>query len=189
MKKIVIFASGNGTNAENLILSTAKKESEKVRWKVYSNNASSGVIQKCKNLNIKCRVFNKSEFISSNIIYKEIKEINPDLIILAGFLLKISEDMIDIGIPIINIHPSLLPKYGGKGMYGINVHKAVIENKEKESGITIHRVNKDYDKGEILLQKKVSLEESESIKSLILKIHKLEMKYFPKTVNNIVFND
>ena len=97
--------------------------------------------------------------------------------------------MIDIGIPIINIHPSLLPKYGGKGMYGINVHKAVIENKEKESGITIHRVNKDYDKGEILLQKKVSLEESESIKSLILKIHKLEMKYFPKTVNNIVFND
>ena len=89
----------------------------------------------------------------------------------------------------INNHPSLLPKYGGKGMYGINVHKAVIKNKENESGITIHRVNKDYDKGEILLQKKIYLTESESIKSLVSKIHKLEMTYFPTIVNKIIFND
>ena len=189
MKKIVIFASGSGTNAENLILNTTKKKNNEIEWIVYSNNASAGVIKKCEILNVKCRIFSKSEFISSNIIYKEIKTIKPDLIILAGFLLKISEKIIDIGIPIINIHPSLLPKYGGKGMYGINVHKAVIKNKENESGITIHRVNKDYDKGEILFQKKIYLTESESIKSLVSKIHKLEMTYFPTIVNKIIFND
>jgi len=108
------------------------------------------------------------------------------MIILAGFLLKIPTTLIEMSFPIINIHPSLLPKYGGKGMYGNYVHAAVIENKELFSGITIHKVNRNYDEGEVIFQKKIRLEQNESITSLAKKINNLEMKYFPDVVARLI---
>ena len=108
------------------------------------------------------------------------------MIILAGFLLKIPTSIINMRFPIINIHTSLLPKYGGKGMYGDHVHAAVIKNKELFSGITIHEVNHNYDEGEILFQKKIKLEQKESITSLSKKINRLEMKYFPKIIERLI---
>ena len=120
------------------------------------------------------------------IVQNKILEIKPDIIILAGFLLKIPHSIIDLNYPIINIHPSLLPKYGGKGMYGSRVHDAVIKNKETISGITIHRVNINYDEGKVVLQKSIKLDEKETPLSLAKKIHDLEMKYFPEVIKKLI---
>ena len=115
------------------------------------------------------------------------RQINPDLIVLAGFLWKFPEHIIDVYTnKIINIHPALLPKYGGKGMYGINVHKAVLENKETETGITIHYINKNYDEGEFIFQKSVSIIECKSAEEIATKIHYLEMDNFPKVIEQLI---
>ena len=185
MKKIIIFASGSGTNAENLILKLPVNNF-KINWHVFTNNSNAGIISKCKNLNIKCEIFNKQQFSQSLIVQNKILEIKPDIIILAGFLLKIPHSIIDLNYPIINIHPSLLPKYGGKGMYGSRVHDAVIKNNETISGITIHRVNINYDEGEVVLQKSIKLNEKETPFSLAKKIHDLEMKYFPEIIKKLI---
>ena len=184
-KNIIIFASGNGSNAENLILKLSA-EKAKVNWHIFTNNPKAGVIKKCEALDIKCWVFKKQLFFNSSLVKEKILRINPDLIILAGFLLKVPISFINMSFPIINIHPSLLPKYGGKGMYGNNVHIAVIKNKELFSGITIHKVNRNFDEGEILFQKKIRLEKNESVASLSKKINRLEMKYFPEIVLKII---
>ena len=185
IKNIIIFASGSGSNAENLILKLSG-DKVKVNWHVFTNNPKAGVIKRCEALNIKCEVFEKQLFLNSSLIEQKILRINPRLIILAGFLLKIPISFINMRFPIINIHPSLLPKYGGKGMYGDYVHAAVIKNKELFSGITIHEVNHNYDEGEILFQKKIKLEKNESIASLSKKINELEMKYFPELVQRLI---
>ena len=185
MKKIIIFASGSGTNAENLILKLSGKNF-KINWHIFTNNSNAGIISKCKNLNIKCEIFNKYEFSQTLIVQNKILEIKPDIIILAGFLLKIPPSIIDLNYPIVNIHPSLLPKYGGKGMYGSNIHKAVIKNKELESGISIHFVNHNYDEGKIILQKKCSISANESVETLMHKIHKLEHNYFPVAIEKTI---
>ena len=182
---ILIFASGNGSNAENLV-TFFKKKSIKINWIIFTNNSEAGVIERSVRLNIPYLVLNKESLNESSVLEK-IKLINPSLIILAGFLLKIPEKIID-NFPkkIINIHPSLLPKYGGKGMYGMNIHKKVIENKESKSGISIHYVNKYYDEGEIIFQKSIGIVYPTNALNLSKEIHKLEMKYFPETIEKLL---
>tara|TARA_Y100000991_G_C21964903_1_gene346351 strand:+ start:28 stop:624 length:597 start_codon:yes stop_codon:yes gene_type:complete len=182
---ILIFASGNGSNAENLI-KYFKKKSTEINWIIVSNNQKAGVIDRSIRLNIPYLIISKKNLYKKNIL-KKIKLINPSLIILSGFLIKIPELIVD-NFPkkIINIHPSLLPKYGGKGMYGMNVHKKVVENKELKSGISIHYVNKNYDEGKIIFQKSFKIAYPTNALNLSKKVHKLEMKYFPETIEKLL---
>ncbi len=161
----------------------------KVNFVVFSNKKECKGISKAKNLNIETILISKTELIEGKVGDKLI-DLKVDLIVLAGFLLKIPESFVRLFInKIINIHPSLLPKYGGKGMYGRYVHEAVIAKKEPESGITIHYVNEHYDEGGIISQHTVKLEKNETVESLQEKIHQLEMKYFPITIENLLQNE
>ena len=182
---ILIFASGNGSNAENIITFFQKK-SIHINWIIITNNSNAGVIERSVRLNIPFMVFSKDDFFNNNVLEK-INLINPSLIVLAGFLLKIPEQIIE-NFPnkIINIHPSLLPKYGGKGMYGINVHKNVKENQESESGISIHYVNQNYDEGKVVFQKSITISYPTDASNLSKKIHELEMKYFPEVIEKLL---
>jgi phosphoribosylglycinamide formyltransferase-1 len=185
MNKIVIFASGSGTNAENIIKYFESKDVATIAA-VFTNNPIAKVIERAKNFHIATEIFSKTELFESKVLQK-LNTIQPDLIVLAGFLLKLPEAIIE-AYPnkIINIHPALLPKYGGKGMYGMNVHRAVVENKEKETGITIHFVNENYDEGAIIFQKNVLLSEADSPESVAEKIHELEQKYFPSVIEDLL---
>ena len=182
---ILIFASGNGSNAENIITYFRKRAID-INWMIITNNANAGVIQRSIKMGVPFLVFNKKDF-HQNIFLKKIGLINPKLIILAGFLLKIPENLIKkFNNKIINIHPSLLPKYGGKGMYGMNVHNEVIKNKEDQSGISIHYVNNQYDEGEIIFQKSTKIIYPSTAEKLAKKIHELEMKYFPEIIEKLI---
>jgi len=182
---ILIFASGNGSNAENIIKYFQEKDIN-INWIIITNNKNAGVIQKSIKMEIPFLVFHNKDFYE-NKLFDKIKEINPILIILAGFLLKIPETLIKkFDNKIINIHPSLLPKYGGKGMYGMNVHEEVIKNKEDKSGISIHYVNNQYDDGKIIFQKSTKIIYPCTAKELAKKIHKLEMKYFPEIIEKLI---
>ena len=188
MKKIVIFASGSGTNAENIVLYFNKIEVAKVIY-IFSNNANAKVLERAKSLNIPTEVFSKEEFNGDKVLQK-LNSIQPDLIILAGFLLKFPQNCV-AAFPnkIINIHPALLPKYGGKGMYGMNVHRAVIENNESETGITIHYVNENYDEGNIIFQKSVPLSVNETPEEVAAKVYELEQKWFPEVIEKLITQD
>ena len=182
---IIIFASGNGSNAENII-KYFNKNKYNINWLTVSNNKNAGVIEKVIRLGSKIKIISKKELGEENFIHSII-DLNPALIILAGFLLKIPKNFIkNFNDRIINIHPSLLPKYGGKGMYGQFVHKKVIENKEIKSGITIHFVNEKYDKGRIIFQKDIEIKEPRTSDSLANQIHKLEMEYFPQIIEKLI---
>jgi len=185
MKKIVIFASGSGTNAENII-KYFKSTNTATVVSVFTNNPNAKVLERAKNFQIPTEIFSKEELFSGKVLQK-ILTIAPDLIVLAGFLLKLPKTIIE-SYPnsILNIHPALLPKYGGKGMYGMNVHKAIVENKEKETGITIHYVNENYDEGNIIFQKKVTLLVTDTPEVVAEKIHELEQKYFPSVVEDVL---
>ena len=185
-KKIVFFASGNGTNVEN-ILKYFKKNSRVSFLKVFTNNSKALVLKRILPFGIESRCFNNIE-LKEDSIFKELKLLNPDLIVLAGFLLKIPTSIINyFQNKIINIHPALLPNYGGKGMYGINVHKAVKMNNEKKSGITIHYVDDSYDTGKIIFQKEVEISELDSVEEISNKVHNLELEHFPKVIDLILF--
>ena len=186
MKHVVIFASGSGTNAENLIRFFQNSKRAKV-IQVLTNNPRAKVIERCNNLKVSCLCFNRTAFYESKDVINLLKASNPDLIVLAGFLWKIPESIIEL-FPdkIINIHPALLPKYGGKGMYGSHVHEAVIANKESKSGITIHYVNQNYDEGGIIFQAECSIDPSDSPDDLANKIHDLEMTHFPEVVQKLL---
>ncbi|MBT3173703.1 MAG: phosphoribosylglycinamide formyltransferase [Lentimicrobiaceae bacterium] len=186
MKNIVIFASGNGTNAERIV--TYFEDNNNITTScIFTNNPKAGVIERANKLSVNIQVFNRDDFYKTERILNNIKSHSPDLIVLAGFLWLIPEYLIDgYNGKIINIHPALLPKFGGKGMYGMSVHKAVIEASEKESGITIHYVNKHYDEGQIIFQKSCKLDMGETPKSLSNKIHELEHKYFPEVINELL---
>ena len=158
-KRIAIFASGSGTNAENIITYFQDSEVAEVVL-VLSNKKDAKVLERAEKLNVDAVFFMKDELYSEEGILRVLKELDTDLIVLAGFLLKFPELIIaEFPNRIINIHPALLPKYGGKGMYGSIVHEAVVKNKEQETGITIHFVNENYDEGTIISQKKVALSE------------------------------
>ncbi len=182
MKNIAIFASGSGTNAENIIQYFHNHQDIKVRL-VLSNNKDAYVLERAKNLNVETIVFNKDVFYNTNDIIEILQKEQIDYIVLAGFLWLIPKHFIKaFEHRIINIHPALLPKYGGKGMYGMNVHKAVINNKEKQSGISIHYVNENYDEGDIIFQASCPVSENDTPESLAQKIHELEYEHFPKII-------
>lgn len=187
MKKIVIFASGSGTNAENIIKHFGYKDCGTV-VSVFTNNPNAKVIDRAKNIKVPFEIFSKDELLESKVLQK-LNSIEPDWIILAGFLLKLPESIVkQYSNKIINIHPALLPKYGGKGMYGMNVHKAVVENKEKETGITIHFVNENYDEGNIIFQKKVTVLVTDTPEVVAEKIHELEQRYFSEVIEKLITN-
>jgi len=186
MKRIVIFASGSGTNAENIIQYFNKQENVSVAL-IVSNKKNAKVLERANNHNIPCFYFNKALFQETNYINNLLKTVNPDLIVLAGFLWKFPENIIkDFPNKIINIHPALLPKYGGKGMYGQHVHEAVVKNKEKESGITIHYVNEHYDEGAIIFQAQTTIVASDTPESVAKKIHALEYEHFPLVIEQLL---
>ena len=188
MKRIVIFASGSGTNAEN-ISRFFKQSSLASVVHILTNNKDAKVIERAKNLNINSLSFNRSEFLSEEKVLKFLNE-EADLIVLAGFLWRIPAHIVE-AFPnkIINIHPALLPNYGGKGMYGMNVHKAVVANKESETGITIHYVNEHYDEGAIIFQAKTAISPSDTPEDVANKIHVLEQKHFPKVIEDVIKNN
>jgi phosphoribosylglycinamide formyltransferase-1 len=186
MKNIAIFASGEGTNAQNII--NYFKTSSKVNVKlVLANKAKANVLNRAKKENIPTFLINKEELYNSNIVIEQLTQSKVDLIVLAGFLWLIPESLIKaFQNKIINIHPALLPKYGGEGMYGMNVHKAVINAKETESGITIHYVNNNYDEGKIISQHYCEIIDTDTPEILANKIHQLEQVHFPKTIETIL---
>lgn len=180
---LAILASGSGTNAENIAKHFESHSNIQVK-EILSNKADAFVHERARSLNIPSSTFTREQFQDSSFI-KRLEDI--DYIILAGFLWLIPKYLVK-SFPnrIINIHPALLPKFGGKGMYGDHVHMAVIEADEKESGITIHLVNEEYDKGEILFQAKCEVKDGETANSLATKIHTLEYEHFPKTIERYI---
>ena len=181
-KKIAIFGSGSGSNAENICTYFANSSDVEVVL-ICTNKRSAFIVKRADKLSIPVYIFTKNELINFVNLHKKLQSTNVDVIILAGFLLKLPAIMVDrYPNSIINIHPSLLPKYGGKGMYGNNIHKAVIENKETESGISVHFVSQNYDEGKIILQKKCAVSNNETVETLVQKVHKLEYNYFPAAI-------
>ncbi|WP_460220282.1 phosphoribosylglycinamide formyltransferase [Psychroserpens sp. MEBiC05023] len=186
MKRIVIFASGSGTNAENLIKFFHNRENASV-IQVLTNNPHAKVLDRAKTLKVSALSFNKIAFSNSDDVLHLLKSSQPDLIVLAGFLWKFPQHILnEFPNKVINVHPALLPKYGGKGMYGMHVHKAVVANNETETGITIHYVNEHYDEGAIIFQVKCAVNKSDTAEDVAKKIHKLEMEHFPKVVNQLL---
>jgi len=185
MKNIVLFASGSGTNAENIIRYFQQKKTAEV-VAVFCNNPKAKVIERANNLKVESFLFSKED-LSSEIVLSKVNVFKPDLIVLAGFLLKFPQNII-AAYPnkIINIHPALLPKFGGKGMYGMNVHRAVLENNESETGITIHYVDEHYDEGDIIFQKNISVTDCSSPEEIAAKVGKLEHEHFPQIIENLL---
>ncbi|AEM70252.1 Phosphoribosylglycinamide formyltransferase [Allomuricauda ruestringensis DSM 13258] len=186
MKRIVIFASGSGSNAENII-SFFREKPEVAVVAVLTNKSSAKVLERCDRLGVPAFYFNKPAFKDSDAVVNILQGLNADLIVLAGFLWKIPSNLIN-AFPnkIINIHPALLPKYGGKGMYGERVHQAIKENKETETGITIHYVNENYDEGAIIFQAKTTVEPSDDAEVIAQKVHQLEYEHFPKVIEKVL---
>jgi phosphoribosylglycinamide formyltransferase 1 len=186
MKNIVVFASGNGSNAENLIHYFKDHANIKIH-SIITNKADAGVIAKAKKLDTPVLYFPNTQFQSDpQSILDYLKSEKISGIVLAGFLLLFPALIIQ-AFPnkVINIHPALLPKYGGKGMYGMHVHKAVIAHQEKESGITVHYVNEKYDEGAIVLQAKCAIISTDTAEDLIKRISTLELEYLPKAIEKV----
>ncbi|MDC6365258.1 MULTISPECIES: phosphoribosylglycinamide formyltransferase [Flavobacteriaceae] len=189
MKRIIILASGSGSNAENIITYFEQNPNVEVAA-VLTNKCTAKVLERCKRLKVPAFYFNKTAFFDSDTVVRLLKTLSPDLIVLAGFLWKITPN-ITSAFPeqIINVHPALLPKYGGKGMYGDNVHRAVKDNSETETGITIHYVNEHYDEGAIIFQAKTKLNPSDNVEAIAAKVHQLEYEHFPKVIETLLFPD
>jgi phosphoribosylglycinamide formyltransferase-1 len=185
-KSVIIFASGSGRNAENIVRHFKTSEDVRIAG-IITNNPDAGVTAKAIKIGVEVKVFGRKEFYETDSILTFLQQKNPSLIVLAGFLWLIPEKIIS-AFPkkIINIHPALLPKFGGKGMFGLNVQKKVLESGDKESGITIHYVNEKYDDGDIVFQKKCPVVPGETLESLIKKIHELENKYFPMVIESLL---
>ena len=186
MTRIAIFASGSGSNAENIANYFSDCPTVDICL-FLTNNSNAFVLERAKKLDIKSLVFDKDQFLKTDEILQFLQENNINLIVLAGFLLKIPENLIkSFPNKIINIHPALLPQYGGQGMYGENVHKAVVEANETESGITIHYVNENYDEGKIIFQAKCEVLATDTHENVAAKIHELEYEHFPKVISSLI---
>ena len=186
-KNIVVFASGSGSNAVKIYEYFSGLNNVNIA-SLYCNNPNAKVLERFKSFNIDTVLFSKND-LKSNTILNSLKNVNPDLIVLAGFLLKIPKDITNFfKNKIINIHPALLPLYGGKGMYGENIHKAVIKNKDKMSGLTIHYVNDKYDDGAIIFQKTIRIEPGETPLSLSKKILTEEHINYPVEIGKLLAN-
>lgn len=186
MKNIAIFASGAGSNAEKLIAYFSNKEHVTIAL-IVCNKPDAGVLNIAKNNNVSTLLIEKEQFFRGNAYIDELKSASIDFILLAGFLWKIPLALVE-AFPnkIINIHPALLPNYGGKGMYGMHVHEAVIANKETESGITIHYVDAQYDHGQIIFQAKCPILPTDTAFDLAKKIHSLEHEHFAAAVEKAI---
>lgn len=184
--KIVIFASGTGTNAENIIKHFQNTEVAEV-IAVFSNNRKAPVLKKAHDLGVKALHFDREAFYETSEVLNVLKDINPDLIVLAGFLWLFPNKILrKFPNKVINLHPALLPKYGGKGMFGDAVHTAVLNNKEIETGITIHFVNDKYDEGKTIFQATVPVEPGMTPVTLATKIHELEYRHFPLVIEDLL---
>ena len=185
MKKIAIFASGNGSNAEKIIEHFRNSDKGKVAV-VASNKKEAFVLERAKNHGIPAFSFSKTELLDGSVKDKLV-ELGIDFIVLAGFLLKVPDALVE-AFPhkIINIHPALLPKFGGKGMYGDFVHEAVKAAGETQTGITIHFVNNHYDEGEVIFQERIEVLPEDSPRDIAQKVHALEHKYFPKVIESLL---
>ncbi len=188
MKKIAIFASGSGTNAQAIAEYFKNSEHIKISC-ILSNHQDAYVLERSKMLEIPSYTFNRDEYYNSTKVLQILEKNSVDFIILAGFMWLIPEYLLR-AFPnrIVNIHPALLPKYGGKGMYGMHVHQAVISNGEKESGITIHYVNERYDEGNIIFQARCSVRPDDTPETLAQRIHHLEHENYPRVIEELVTN-
>jgi phosphoribosylglycinamide formyltransferase 1 len=186
MFRIVVFASGTGSNAMNLIKHFNSGNHAKVVL-LASNKSDAPVLKKAEEHHVETYVFGKKDFYESENVIQKIQDCKPDLIVLAGFLWLVPQSFIK-AFPdlIINLHPSLLPKYGGKGMYGQNVHNAVLSAKEQYTGITIHMVNEDYDKGAVIYQNQFDIEANDDLSSIQNKIHQLEQRGLPLAIEGLM---
>lgn len=186
-KKIILFASGSGSNVEN-IANYFKFRKDVTISCVLTNKTDAKVIERCNRLELNAIYFNRQAFSKSDFVLKMLQSLNPDLIVLAGFLWKIPEPITN-AFPnkIINIHPALLPKYGGKGMYGMKVHNTIKANNESETGITIHYVNAHYDEGAIIQQVKTAIDSKDTAEDIASKVHQLEYEFFPKVIDDLLF--
>lgn len=186
MKRIAIFASGNGSNAENIAHYFIANQLVKVEM-ILSNNSDAKVLGRAKKLQIPAFTFNRQEFYHTDNVLNLLDHHHIDLLVLAGFMWLVPENIIQkYHQKIINIHPALLPKYGGKGMYGDFVHQAVSDAREKETGITIHFVNDKYDEGDIIFQKLINITPGENPEKIAQKVHQLEYEYFPKVISELL---
>jgi phosphoribosylglycinamide formyltransferase-1 len=186
MRNIAIFASGSGTNAENIIKFFSTSKTARVSL-VLSNKREAYVLKRAATLNVRSVFFDRKELYEKDKVLRYLSMYKIDFIVLAGFLWLIPENILDVyDKRIVNIHPALLPRYGGKGMYGETVHEAVIAHHEKESGITIHYVNKVYDKGDIIFQTRCVIDPADTPSTLATKVHELEYKYFPVIIDELV---
>lgn len=186
MVRIALFASGSGTNVENIARYFAGHSQIEVVL-VLSNNKKALVLERAKKLQIPSVVFDRYQFYESKHIIAELNKYQVDWIILAGFLWLVPKNLIlEFPDRIVNIHPALLPKYGGKGMYGDKVHEAVVANHEKESGISIHYVNEAYDEGSLIFQDKITVLPGDTAHDVAQKVHALEYEHYPKVIENLV---
>lgn len=185
MKHIAIFASGNGTNAEKIFQEFQNDQEIEVSL-VLTNNPSAGVISKAERYAIPVEVFNRKRFYETTEIVDTLKDKDISLVVLAGFLWLLPISLIN-AFPdqIINIHPALLPKYGGKGMYGMKVHEAVLNAQERESGITIHYINENYDEGKIIFQQKCDISKTDTAEDIAKKVQQLEHLHYPEVIRHI----
>lgn len=186
MTRIAIFASGSGSNAENIAEFFKGNDQVKIAL-ILANKPDAYVLERAKKLDISSFVFSGKEFRESEIVLNKLKEEKIDFIVLAGFMLLVPEYLVK-AYPnkMVNIHPALLPNYGGKGMYGDNVHKAVVANKETKSGITIHYVNERYDEGNIIYQAETEVLPTDTADDLAQKIHALEYEHFPRVIGEVL---
>lgn len=186
MKRVAIFASGSGTNAQQIAEYFKANNAADVAM-ILTNNPTAYVIKRARKLGIPCKIFNKKQLAETGEVLTWLSEANIDLVVLAGFLWLMPEQIIK-AYPekIVNIHPALLPKFGGKGMYGSRVHQAVIDAGETESGITIHLVDEAYDRGKIIFQAKCEVTGDDTAESLAAKIHQLEYAHFPVIIHQLL---
>jgi len=185
-KRIAIFASGSGSNAQK-IMEHFKYHDEAEVALVLSNNAEAFVLQRADNFEVPTHVFDRLEFYESDEVVRLLDKLKIDLVVLAGFLWLVPDNLLK-AYPnkIINIHPALLPKYGGKGMYGDRVHRAVLENKDEESGISIHFVNENFDEGELIYQGRFKIEPEDTLEVIKFKGQQLEHLHYPRVIENLL---
>ncbi|MEO7214875.1 phosphoribosylglycinamide formyltransferase [Mucilaginibacter sp.] len=185
-KRIAIFASGSGSNAQK-IMEHFKRNADAEVVLILTNNPQAYVLQRADNFEIPSHIFNRAEFYDSDDVIALLKNLQVDIIVLAGFLWLVPKSLLN-AFPnkIINLHPALLPKFGGKGMYGDNVHKAVLAAGEEESGITIHFVNAEFDEGEVIHQSKFKIEPGDTLEIVKFKGQQLEHMHFPKVIENLL---
>ncbi len=185
MKNIVLLASGSGSNAENIIKYFRQKNILH-NFHIITNKKDAFVLERAKNLNVSAEVITKKQN-DEGVLLDRINELKPDLIVLAGYLLLFPAVIVALyPNKIVNIHPALLPKFGGKGMYGSFVHDAVVANKETETGITIHFVSEHYDEGAVIFQAKTSVAETDTALEVAAKVHELEYEHFPKVIEKLL---